>query len=412
MDRMLCYTLNNTIVKNFKYWEDGSDEFRPLEGSLLPLWKFNYDKSRSLVVSALCWSPIYPDLFAAAYTTGDIGGPEGDGMLCLYTLKNPATPERAFCTPCGVTTLQFHPKLGSVVVAGWSDGAVAVYDARSPTTPTVISSTTMTGKHLLPVSQVCWIHTEPGEDLCFYSVSLDGRLTQWLVHASALVHTDVLDFNLHAQPTTPSPASSKVTLEGVGTCVAFRPDDSSVFLVGCDTGAVFQCSTAATTHALTRYPAHSAPVRDLAWNTYHHKVFVSCSIDWTLKIWLQYHLSPLIVLDLGGPVASVSWSPFSSSVFVAVTDEGRVHVYDLFLRKCRPLCVQNIVQRRRVALTSVAFNPFFPMILVGGEKGHLVSLKLSPNLRKPHKDAKGADEQKIRDIELCKMDRLIAISRG
>ncbi|CAL4213294.1 unnamed protein product, partial [Meganyctiphanes norvegica] len=122
--------------------------------------------------------------------------------------------------------------------------------------------------------------------------------------------------------------------------------------------------------------------------------------------------TPLIMLDLGGPVASVSWSPFSSSIFVAITDEGRVHVYDLFLRKCRPLCVQNIVQKRRAALTTVSFNPFYPMILVGGEKGHLISLKLSPNLRKLHKDAKGADKQKLQDIELCKMNRLIAISRG
>ncbi|KAG7176721.1 Dynein intermediate chain 2 ciliary-like 2 [Homarus americanus] len=119
-------------------------------------------------------------------------------------------------------------------------------------------------------------------------------------------------------------------------------------------------------------------------------------------------LSPLVVLDLGSAVAGVTWSPYSSSVFVAVTDEGRVHVYDLFLRKCRPLCVQSLVQRRRVAATCVAFNPFHPIILVGGEKGHLIALKLSPNLRKPHKDAKGADAQQLQEIELCKMERLIA----
>lgn len=78
--------------------------------------------------------------------------------------------------------------------------------------------------------------------------------------------------------------------------------------------------------------------------------------------------SPLIVLDVGGAVAGVTWSPFSSSVFVAVTDEGRVYVYDLFLRRCRPLCVQSLLQRRRVAATSVAFNPFHPIVVVGGER--------------------------------------------
>ncbi|MPC17995.1 Dynein intermediate chain 2, ciliary [Portunus trituberculatus] len=110
--------------------------------------------------------------------------------------------------------------------------------------------------------------------------------------------------------------------------------------------------------------------------------------------------APLVVLDVGGAVAGVTWSPFSSSVFVAVTDEGRVYVYDLFLRRCRPLCVQSLLQRRRVAATSVAFNPFHPIVV------------LSPNLRKPHKDAKGADAQRLRELELYKMERLIATSNN
>lgn len=41
------------------------------------------------------------------------GGPGGGGMLCLYTLKNPSTPERVFRAPCGVTCVSFHPKVSS-----------------------------------------------------------------------------------------------------------------------------------------------------------------------------------------------------------------------------------------------------------------------------------------------------------
>ncbi|KAK4293775.1 hypothetical protein Pmani_033542 [Petrolisthes manimaculis] len=113
-----------------------------------------------------------------------------------------------------------------------------------------------------------------------------------------------------------------------------------------------------------------------------------------------------------GAVAAASWSPYNSSVLVAVTEEGRVAVYDLSVRRCRPLCVQSLVQRRRVAASCVAFCPFHPIILVGGEKGNLLSLKLSPNLRRVHKDAKGADEKTLREIEWCKMERLVATNRG
>ncbi|XP_069959881.1 dynein axonemal intermediate chain 1-like [Cherax quadricarinatus] len=368
VERMINQNIYDDISQDFRYWEDGGDEFRPLEGSLLPLWKFHHDKSRFLIVADICWSPVYPDLFAAAYTAGDIGGPEGCGMLCLYTLKNPATPERVFHTPCGVLSLNFHPKHGSLVAAGWSDGTVVMYDVRSSTCPVIIPSSTTAGKHFLPVVQVRWMQTAPGEDPSFFSVALDGRLTQWTVHASSLHHTDILDFNIVDQLAANLPAHDRELLEGVATCMAFRPDDESVLLVGVNTGVVFQCSTTSATHSIFQYPAHTSPVRRVMWNAHYHKVFLSCSVDWTIKIWLQFSRSPLVVLDLGGAVAGATWSPYSSSVFVAVTDEGRVHVYDLFLRRCRAMCVQSLVQRRRIAATCVAFNPFHPIILVGGEK--------------------------------------------
>ncbi|XP_076042145.1 dynein axonemal intermediate chain 1-like [Oratosquilla oratoria] len=409
IERMVNQNIYDEIAQDFKYWEDGSDEFRPLEGSLLPLWKFNHDKSRTLVVSALSWSPVYPDLFAASYMPGDMTGPESEGMLCLFTLKNPSSPERVFKTNCGITYIQFHPKVRSVLVTGQTDGNVVVYDVRTRADPTIISSSINTGKHLLPVLQVKWIPTEAGSDLSFFSLGMDGRVRQWFVHRTSFTCSDVLAF-----PTSETKASNgdKEALQGTGTCLAFHPDDHNIFLVGTDKGTIYQGAVTSTTTAFFHYVGHTAPVRALAWNHHHAKVFISCAADWTVKVWLQYHRAALIVLDLGGPVAEVVWAPYSSSVAVAATEDGKVHVYDLFVRKCRPLCVQNIVQRRKVTLVCVAFNRFHPIILVGGHKGHLVTLKLSPNLRKPHKDAKGADEQRLKEIEIGKIERLIAISRG
>ena len=52
---------------DFKYWEDASDEFRESEGTLLPLWKFFFEKAKKLEVTGICWNPAYQDLFAASY---------------------------------------------------------------------------------------------------------------------------------------------------------------------------------------------------------------------------------------------------------------------------------------------------------------------------------------------------------
>lgn len=55
------------IAQDFKYWEDPSDEYRDNEGTMLPLWRFSYEKAKKLAVTSLCWSPKYKDLFAVSY---------------------------------------------------------------------------------------------------------------------------------------------------------------------------------------------------------------------------------------------------------------------------------------------------------------------------------------------------------
>jgi hypothetical protein len=38
--------LNVLLCSDFRFYEDGSDEFRDVEGTLLPLWKFEYEKAK------------------------------------------------------------------------------------------------------------------------------------------------------------------------------------------------------------------------------------------------------------------------------------------------------------------------------------------------------------------------------
>nr|XP_027228347.1 dynein intermediate chain 2, ciliary-like [Penaeus vannamei] len=416
LERMVNQNIFDDVTQDYKYWEDISDEHRNLEGSLLPLWKFTCEGARFFTVSDICWSPFYHDLFIAAYMSEKEDGhepTEGEGMICLFTLKNPGIPERVFQSPCGVTSVQFHPSRASILAAGREDGVVIVYDIRSPVVARTVSSSAVDGKHLLPVCQVQWVSTDPGENLCFYSVSQDGRISQWLVLSSSLQHEDVFDFNDSELNAKLSQGSTKSVLEGAATCIAISPRDKCELLIGVDTGAIFQVRTTCH-HSITRYPAHVGAVRNITWNRHHIRVFATCSIDWTLKIWLYNCFSPssapVVTLDLGSPVTCLSWSPYSSSVLAGVSDEGRVYVYDLFLRKCLPLCSQNVTHKRRLSLSSVAFNPFSPIVLVGGEKGYLVTHKLSPNLRKPLEEAKITDEEAA-EIEVCKMERILALNQ-
>ncbi|KAJ7425591.1 dynein intermediate chain 1, axonemal [Willisornis vidua] len=66
-ERMVTLNAFDDIAQDFKYFEDASDEFRGQQGTLLPLWNFQYEKTKKLAVTAISWNPKYKDLFAVGY---------------------------------------------------------------------------------------------------------------------------------------------------------------------------------------------------------------------------------------------------------------------------------------------------------------------------------------------------------
>ena len=47
--------------------------------------------------------------------------------------------------------------------------------------------------------------------------------------------------------------------------------------------------------------------------------------DWTVKLWDHtFPSAPVMTFDLGTAVGDICWAPYSSTVFAAVTDEGKV----------------------------------------------------------------------------------------
>ena len=110
-----------------------------------------------------------------------------------------------------------------------------------------------------------------------------------------------------------------------------------------------------------------------------------------MKLWYDRRTSRVFSWDLGNAVVDVAWAPFSSTVFACVTANATVHEFDIAQNKLEPLCQQKVV--RKAKLTRICFNPKAPVILVGDDKGKVLALKLSPNLRKlteveSHKDKK------------------------
>ena len=50
---------------------------------------------------------------------------------------------------------------------------------------------------------------------------------------------------------------------------------------------------------------------------------------------------PMFTYDLNSVVGDMAWSPYSATVFAAVTADGKAHIFDLSINKYEPICVQS-----------------------------------------------------------------------
>jgi len=380
LERMVNQNAEDEIFQDFKYWEDASDQFRGGEGSLLPLWRFSTDRTKRKQVTALCWNPQYPDLFAVAYGSYDFMR-QGSGVVCAFSLKNTSHPEYLFATESGVMCLDFHPQHASLLAVGCYDGTVMVYDVRNKGNKPIYSSSIKTGKHTDPVWQVFWQEEDLAKELNFYSISSDGRVANWIMSKNELKMEPVMQLRL-VNTVKDDPEETSLSGLAGGCCFDFNKSAEHLFIVGTEEGKIHKCSKAYSGQYLETYEGHHMAVYALRWNPFHENVFISCSADWTVKLWDHNLKYPVMSFDLGNSVGDVAWAPYSSTVFAAVTSDGKVHVYDLAENKHEPLCEQKVVKRAK--LTHVCFNNKDPIVMVGDDRGGVNSLKLSPNLRRKH----------------------------
>lgn len=418
VDRMVNQNMYEEIAMDFKYWEDVSDGYRPSEGTLLPLWRFTSDRARKRQVTSICWSPKYHDMFAVGYGSYEFLK-QTSGLICIFSLKNPSHPEFTFETGSGVMSLHFHPEHENLLAVGLYDGSVMVYDVHRSTETPIYQSDVQTGKHNDPVWQIFWQTDEAQNALQFASISSDGVVNLWTMQKSELSHEPLMtltvertvqkkDGSEEADGDGEDPAMANATAGGCCMDFCKAPGQDHIYIVGTEEGVVHKCSKAYSSQYLSTYMAHHLAVYAVKWNHLHHNTFLSASADWSVKLWDSQQTShPVMTFDLNDTVGDIAWSPYSSTVFAATTDDGKVHVFDLNQNKLLPICSQKVVKKSK--LTKIVFNPVHPIVLVGDDRGSVTSLKLSPNLRKSSvPDAKSA---KFEEMEVAKLEAVMAVAR-
>jgi len=249
MDRMVNQNIFDEITQDFKYWEDAADELGDkkgngmvtynLAGSLLPLWKFVCEKDKKKAVTCLDWNPLKTDLFAVGYGSYDFSK-QCPGIVGVFTLKNPSNPEFTYVTDAGVMCLHFHPQHPSYLAVGLYDGSVLVYNLQNKNDAPIYRSATRESKHTDPVWQVVWQKDDLDDNLNFFSISSDGRVTQWILLKNELVHSDAISLPYESE--MDGTANDKLFRLAGGCCLDFHKTVDHLFLVGTEEGQIHKCS--------------------------------------------------------------------------------------------------------------------------------------------------------------------------
>jgi dynein intermediate chain 1, axonemal len=237
-------------------------------GRLLPLWKFVFQKEKKKQVTALCWNPMFGDLFAVGYGSYDFSR-QGPGMISCFTLKNPSHPEFIYNTESGVMCLHFHPQvliskistlqcLRSVFT---TEASLSITSRRKSTRRftdlETKEDTQIPYGRLVKLTQVCWQKDNLDDNLNFFSVSSDGRITQWTLLKNELLHTDVIA--LKHDSGVNGDDEKLFSLAG-GCCFDFHKKEDHLFVVGTEEGKIYKCSKEYSSQYLLAFEVPSAHI--------------------------------------------------------------------------------------------------------------------------------------------------------
>lgn len=374
---------------------EGEDVDKP---ALQDLFCFDAPQlTQGMTVTCAEWNSNNKDLLAVSYgDTAPVPINPG-GLVLFWSLKNPTYPERVIRTRQGVTTLHFSSIHPNMVAAGAHDGSVMIWDLRRPSDAPVLRSGSSVSshndqKHTDIVWETRWVDQGPDKQPpeLLVSVSSDGNVLQWSLK-KGLEQMLLMPLKRIPNPYLGANCVYKhkegiVSRKSSGFCIDFPRHDPSTYLVGTEDGLVHRCSTSYNEQFLDTYYGHSGPVYRVRCNPFMSHAFLTCSADWTMKLWTTKPPhghppeTPLLTFqstDLYDAVNDVVWAPQNSTSFAAAMDDGRIELWDLAEKPLDPIVVHypqaEKPQRRR---TCVRFSPNSPVLVAGDDQGSVDVMRM------------------------------------
>ncbi|XP_071875071.1 cytoplasmic dynein 1 intermediate chain short wing isoform X37 [Bombus fervidus] len=356
--------------------EDGMDE-KSHQRLWLNRWFFCDRWSRNRCVTSMDWSPQFPELLAASYNNNDDTPNDPDGVCLVWNTKfKKTTPEFIFhCqSPVMSTTFaRFHPNL---ILGGTYSGQIVLWDNRVQKRTPIQRTPLSASAHTHPVYCLNVVGAQNAHNLI--SISTDGKLCSW-------------SLDMLSQPQETLELHTKQSKAIAATCLAFPHGDVNNFVVGSEEGTVYSaCRHGTKAGVLDSYEGHQGPVTGISTHAVQGGIdfshlFLTSSIDWTIKLWSLKESKPLYSFEHNGDyVYDVAWSPTHPALFAAVDDSGRLDLWNL--NQDTEVPTASVVINGSPALNRVSWTPSGLHVTVGDDTGKIWVYDVAEHLAHPRID--------------------------
>nr|XP_015927022.1 cytoplasmic dynein 1 intermediate chain 2 isoform X1 [Parasteatoda tepidariorum] len=396
IERALCEDLDILVDYTGNIEEQDGDDKSGIKLSLNRTF-FDDRWSKNRTVTSFDWSSQFPELLVASYNNNEDSPHDPDGVCLVWNMKfKKTTPEYIFhCQSAVMSTCfaKFHPNL---VLGGTYSGQIVLWDNRSSKRTPVQRSPLSAAAHTHPVYCIQVVGTQNAHNLV--SISTDGKFCTWSL--------DMLSTPQDTMELSHQKQSRPVSV----TSLSFPSGDYNNFVVGSEEGTIYTASrhgSKAGIHEL--YEGHQGPITGISSHSAQGHIdfshlFLSSSMDWTVKLWSLKDSKPLYSFeDNGDYVCDVAWSPVHPSVFACVDGMGRLDVWNL--NNDTELPIVSTVVDGNPALNRVVWTPSGHQLAVGDDFGKVYVYDVGENLASPKNDEWSRFVNTLQELENNKADQ-------
>ncbi|XP_044261702.1 cytoplasmic dynein 1 intermediate chain isoform X13 [Tribolium madens] len=376
MERVLCENVDYYTDYSGGAGEEGLDE-KSHQRISLNRYFFDERWSRNRCVTSLDWSPQFPELLLASYNNNEDSPNDPDGVVLIWNTKfKKATPEYIFHCQSAVLSAKFarfHPNL---ILGGTYSGQIVLWDNRVQKRTPIQRTPLSASAHTHPVYCLSVVGTQNAHNLI--SISTDGRLCSWSLDMLGQPQ-ETLD--LHRMQSKPVAV----------TCLDFPHSDVNNFVVGSEEGAAYSaCRHGAKAGITDTYDGHQGPITGISVNSVQGGIdfshmFLTSSIDWTIKLWSLKDSKPIYSFeDNGDYVLDVKWSPAHPALFAAVDGSGRLDLWNL--NQDTEVPAASVTVEGNPALNRISWTPSGLHVTVGDNQGKIWVYDVAENFAHPRHD--------------------------